>query len=69
MPRVAARPIDAARDGLVLDELLWLISRGRFREPVRRTDAQEVPLGNKCLPNGCGCPSVGAVNRWDLLRV
>jgi hypothetical protein len=26
-------------------------------------------LGNECLPNRCGCPSVRAVNRWDLLRV
>ena len=68
-PRVAARRIDAARDGLTLDELLWLISRARFREPCRRNDAQEVPLGNKCLPNRCCCPSVRAVNRWNVLRV
>src|SRR5580765_8285554 len=26
-------------------------------------------LRNECLPNRCGCPSVGAVNRWNLLRV
>ncbi len=68
-PRVAARRIDAARDGLTLDELLWLISRSRFRERGRRNDAQEVPLGNECLPNRCGCPSVRAVNRWNVLRV
>jgi hypothetical protein len=68
-PRVAARRIDAARDGLTLDELLWLISRARFREPGRQNDAQEVPLGNECLPNRCGCPSVRAVNRWNVLRI
>lgn len=26
-------------------------------------------LGNECLPNGCSCPSVRAVNRSNLLRV
>ena len=54
---------------ITLDELLWLISRARFREPGRRNDAQEALLGNECLPNGCRCPSVRAVNRWNLLRV
>jgi len=68
-PRVAARRIDAARDGLALEELLGLISRARFRGPGRRNDAQEVRLGNECLPNRCGCPSVRAVNRWNVLRV
>ena len=68
-PRVAARRIDATRDGLTLDELRWLISPAHFREPGRRNDAQELPLGNECLPNRCGCPSVRAVNRWNHLRV
>src|SRR3954454_2379195 len=26
-------------------------------------------LGNECLSNRCGCPSVRAVNRWNLLSV
>jgi hypothetical protein len=26
-------------------------------------------LGNERLPNRCGCPSIRAVNRWNLLRV
>jgi hypothetical protein len=26
-------------------------------------------LGNECLPNRCSCPSVRAVNRWNLLHV
>jgi hypothetical protein len=26
-------------------------------------------LGNECLPNRSSCPSVRAVNRWNLLRV
>src|SRR5687767_6927120 len=26
-------------------------------------------LGHECLPNRCSCPSVRAVNRWNLLHV
>src|SRR5436189_4039362 len=26
-------------------------------------------LGNECLPNRCSCPSVRAVNRWNLLHI
>ena len=26
-------------------------------------------LGNECLPNRCSCPSVRAVNRWNVLQV
>src|SRR3954451_7812623 len=28
-----------------------------------------VVLGDECLPNRCSCPSVRAVNRWNLLQV
>jgi len=36
------------------------LARGLGRLPL---------LGNECLPNRCSCPSVRAVNRWNLLRV
>src|SRR3954447_10826568 len=31
--------------------------------------AREAPLRNECLPNGCSCPAVRAVNRWNVLSV
>ena len=34
-----------------------------------RDGVREALLGNECLPNRCSCPSVRAVNRWNLLRV
>ena len=34
-----------------------------------RDGVRKALLGNECLPNRCSCPSVRAVNRWNLLRV
>src|SRR5205823_5268338 len=43
----------------------------RDRAPaVERTSLpSKALLGNECLPNRCSCPSVRAVNRWNLLRI
>src|SRR5205823_9341901 len=43
----------------------------RDRAPaVERTSLpSKALLGNECLPNRCSCPSVRAVNRWNLLPV
>jgi hypothetical protein len=49
-----------------------------FRQPApggdsvqaaRRDGVRKALLGNECLPNRCSCPSVRAVNRWNLLGV
>ena len=49
-----------------------------FRQPAPGGDSvpaagrdgvRKALLGNECLPNRCSCPSVRAVNRWNLLRV
>jgi hypothetical protein len=37
--------------------------------PRRELLPSKARLGNECLPNRCGCPSVRAVNRWNLLHV
>jgi hypothetical protein len=51
---------------------------GVFRRPVPggdgvpaagRDGVRKALLGNECLPNRCSCPSVRAVNRWNLLSV
>ena len=34
-----------------------------------RDGVRKALLGNECLPNRCSCPSVRAVNRWNLLSV
>jgi len=41
-----------------------IASRRADRDGVRKA-----LLGNECLPNRCSCPSVRAVNRWNLLSV
>lgn len=49
-----------------------------FRQPApggdsvpaaSRDGVRKALLGNECLPNRCSCPSVRAVNRWNLLSV
>src|SRR6266511_2956141 len=43
----------------------------RDRAPAleRTSLPSKARLGNECLPNRCSCPSVRAVNRWNVLQV
>jgi hypothetical protein len=44
--------------------------RWRRSPPRHRTSLpSKALLRNECLPNRCSCPSVRAVNRWNLLHV
>jgi hypothetical protein len=74
---VSGPPASGARAGAVSREAMR--ERGAvFRQPARR--GESVPaagrdgvrkplLGNEGLPNRCSCPSVRAVNRWNLFSV
>src|SRR4030095_10646205 len=37
--------------------------------PAAGDGVRNALLGNECPPNRCSCPSVRAVNRWNLLSV
>ena len=77
-PRRAFRtPASGGRAGAVSREAMR--ERGAiFRQPAPGGDSvpaagrdgvRKALLGNECLPNRCSCPSVRAVNRWNLLSV
>jgi hypothetical protein len=46
-------------------------SRAKLRSvpAASRDGVRKAVLGNECLANRCSCPSVRAVNRWNLLGV